>query len=117
MATARALPRLRRQSTRGRGLSNLGFRQLSLLRRRQKAKANLQCADEAHNKTENPVCAKYRQFCFMSPLAAAFAAKKKIPNFLDGLTMTNSFMVFFNDVRHVLEANINPFELGEPAKA
>ncbi len=32
------------------------FRQLSLLRRRHKVKANLQCTDEAQNKVETRVC-------------------------------------------------------------
>ncbi len=54
------------------------FRQLSLLRRRHKAKANLQFTDEAQNQAETRVCsylAPCRNHLFTTLLAAGFAAK------------------------------------------
>ncbi len=54
------------------------FRQLSLLWKRHKVKANLHCIDEAQNKAEARVCsylAPCKNDLFMTQLAAGFDAK------------------------------------------
>ncbi len=54
------------------------LRELSLLRRRHKDQAILQCTDEAQNKAETRVCTKLapcKNHFFMTQLADGFAAK------------------------------------------